>query len=78
MASHDPIETIIKLNGKDDHETCVACSIYNFFYKFCPNLSSGGIHKDRAAAKQSLLLLPRPLPSDRTVPVLWQNLESNV
>ena len=47
-----------------------------FFYKFCQNLLNGGIHKDRAPAKQSLLCwpCPRPLPSDRAIPVLWQNL----
>ena len=49
-----------------------------FFYKFCPNLLSGGIDEDRALAKQSLLRWPCPLPSDRAIPVLWQNLESNV
>ena len=26
-----------------------------FFYKFCPNLLMGRIHKDRATAKRSLL-----------------------
>ena len=49
-----------------------------FFYKFCPNLLNGGIDEDRALAKQSLLRWPCPLPSDRAIPVLWQNLESNV
>ena len=48
------------------------------FYKFCPNLLNGGIDEDRAPAKQSLLRRPYPLPSDRAIPVLWQNLESNV
>ena len=46
-----------------------------FFYKFCPNLLIGGIGEDRAPAKQSLLRWPCPLPSDRAIPVLWQNLE---
>ena len=49
-----------------------------FLNKFCPNLLNGGIHKDRAPAKQSLLRWPCPLPSDRAIPVVWQNLESNV
>ena len=40
------------------------------FYKFCPNLLNGEIHKDRAPAKESLLGWPRPLPSDRAIPVL--------
>ena len=48
------------------------------FYKFCPNLLNGGIDEDRAPAKQSLLRWPFPLPSDRAIPVLLQNLESNV
>ena len=50
---------------------------YIYFLIF-PNLLNGGIHKDRAPAKQSLLRWPCPLPSDRAIPVLWQNLESNV
>ena len=49
-----------------------------FFYKFCPNHLNGGIDEDRAPAKRSLLRWPCPLPSDRAIPVLWQNLESNV
>ena len=49
-----------------------------FFYKFCPNLLDEVIDEDRAPAKQSLLRWPCPLPSDRAIPVLWQNLESNV
>ena len=43
------------------------------FYKFCPNLLNVGIHRDRAHAKQNLLRWPRPLPSDRAIPVLWKN-----
>ena len=39
---------------------------------------NGGIHEDRAPAKPSLLRWPRPLPSDRAIPVIWQNLESNL
>ena len=39
---------------------------------------NGGIQKERAPAKQSLLRWPCPLPSDGAIPVLWQNLESNV
>ena len=53
----------------------------DFFYKFCPNLLNGGQslnYKNRAPAKQSLLRWHCPLPSDRAIPVLWQNLESNV
>ena len=49
-----------------------------FFFKFCPNLLNGGIDEDRAPAKQSLLRWPCPLPSYPAIPVLWQNLESNV
>ena len=49
-----------------------------FFYKFCPNPLIGRIDKDRAPAKQSLLRWPCPLPSDRAIPGLWQNLESKV
>ena len=48
------------------------------FYKFCANLLNEGINEDRATARQSLLRWPCPLPSDRAIPVLWQNLESNV
>ena len=33
----------------------------DFLYTFCPNLLDGGIHKDRAFAKQSLLRWPCPL-----------------
>ena len=54
---------------------CVYCF---FFIKFCPNLLNGGIDEDRAPAKQNLLRWPCSLPSDRAIPVLWQNLESNV
>ena len=32
--------------------------------KNCPNFLDGGIHKDRASAKQSLLRWPCPLPSE--------------
>ena len=32
------------------------------------------IYKNRAPAKQSLVCWPCPLPSDCTIPVLWQNL----
>ena len=32
-------------------------SIVFVFYMFCPNLLDGGIHKDRASAKQSLCLV---------------------
>ena len=49
-----------------------------FFYKFSPNPLIGRIGKDRALAKQSLLRWPCPLPSDRAIPGLWQNLESKV
>ena len=49
-----------------------------FFYKFSPNPLIGRIGKDRASAKQSLLRWPCPLPSDRAIPGLWQNLESKV
>ena len=49
-----------------------------FLYKFRPSLLNRGSHKDRANAKQRLLRWPCPLPSDRAIPVLWQNLESNV
>ena len=49
-----------------------------FFYKFIPNPLIGSIGKDRAPAKQSLLRWPCPLPSDRAIPGLWQNLESKV
>ena len=45
------------------------------FCKFGPNLLNGGIHKDTTIAKLSLLRWPCPLPSDRTIPVLWQNLD---
>ena len=38
----------------------------------------GRIGKDRDPAKQSLLRWPCPLPSDRAIPGLWQNLESKV
>ena len=48
------------------------------FYKFSPNPLIGRIGKDRALAKQSLLRWPCPLPSDRAIPGLWQNLESKV
>ena len=50
----------------------------SFFYKFSPNPLIGRIDKDRAPAKQSLLRWPCPLPSDRAIPGLWQNLESKV
>ena len=43
------------------------CLLELFFYKFCPDLLNRGIHEDRAPAKP-----------DRAIPVLWQNLESNV
>ena len=36
---------------------------------------NGGIHKDRAHVKQSLLRWPCPLTSDRVIPALWWNLE---
>ena len=49
-----------------------------FFFKFSPNPMIGRIGKDRAPAKQSLLRWPCPLPSDRAIPGLWQNLESKV
>ena len=49
-----------------------------FLNKFSPNPSIGRIGKDRAPAKQSLLRWPCPLPSDRAIPGLWQNLESKV
>ena len=48
------------------------------FYKFGQNLLSERIHKERTAAKQSLLRLLYPLSSHRAIPVIWQNLESNV
>ena len=48
------------------------------FYKFSPNPLIGRIGKDRAPAKQSLLRWPCPLPSDRAIPGLWQNLGSKV
>ena len=48
------------------------------FYKFSPDLLNGRIHKDKAPAKQSLLRWPCPLPSDRAIPDLWQNLEPKV
>ena len=32
--------------------------------------------RGQSPAKQSLLRWPCPLPSDRAIPVLWQNLES--
>ena len=51
---------------------------YYFLYKFCLNLLDGGIQKDRASAKQSLLSWPCLLPSDCAMPDLWQNFESNV
>ena len=49
-----------------------------FLFFFSPNPMIGRIGKDRALAKQSLLRWPCPLPSDRTIPGLWQNLESKV
>ena len=52
--------------------------LFIFFYKFSPNPLIGRIGKDRAPAKQSLLRWPCPLPSDRAIPGLWQNLESKV
>ena len=45
---HGALELNLELNGT----------------KFCPNLLNGGIHKDRAPAKQSLLQWPCHLPSD--------------
>ena len=51
---------------------------YFFFYKFSTNPFIGRIGKDRAPAKQGLLRWPCPLPSDRAIPGLWQNLESKV
>ena len=62
-------------------KTIVVCSLIvncYFLKKICPNLLNGGIDEDRAPAKQSLLRWPCPVPSDRAIPVLWQNLESNV
>ena len=56
----------------------IIATVKFFFYKFCPKLLNGGIDEDRAPTKQSLLRWPCPLPSDRAIPVLWQNLESNV
>ena len=50
----------------------------DLFYQFSPNPLIGRIGKDRAPAKQSLLRWPCPLPSDRAIPGLWQNLESKV
>ena len=49
-----------------------------FFFTFVRTFLNVGIDEDRAPAKQSLLRWPCPLPSDRAIPVLWQNLESNV
>ena len=49
-----------------------------FLNKFRPNPLIGRIGKDRAPAKQGLLRWPCPLPSDRAIPGLWQNLESKV
>ena len=60
------------------NEICSFTSFFYFFYKFSPNLLNGRNDKDRAPAKQSLLRWPCPLPSDRAIPGLWQNLESNV
>ena len=35
-----------------------------YVYRLCPNLLNGGIGKDRAPVKKSLLRGPCPLPSD--------------
>ena len=60
-------------------EICVvSLQLAIFFYKFSPNPLIGRIGKDSAFAKQSLLRWPCPLPSDRAIPGLWQNLESKV
>ena len=64
------------MNEESNHKSYEQITV--FYYKFCPNLLSGGIHKNRVPAKQSLLRWPCPLPSDRAILVLWQNLESNV
>ena len=42
------------------------------------DLLIGRVDQDRAPAKQSLLRWPCPLPSDRAIPDLLQNLESKV
>ena len=42
------------------------------------SLFNGGIHRDRAIANQSLLGCPCPLPTNRVIFILWQNLESGV
>ena len=63
----------ITVNSRNDVKS--ACFFLN---KFSPNPLIGRIGKDRAPAKQSLLRWPCPLPSDRAIPDLWQNLESKV
>ena len=72
-----PCRTIRPRKSENVHPTLGSCG-GALFYKFCSNLLNGGIDEDRAPAKQSLLRWPCPLPSDRAIPVLWQNLESNV
>ena len=52
------------------HHLWIMCCFLLFFYffnKFCPNLLNGGIHKDRAPTKDSLLRWTCPLPSDRAI-----------
>ena len=43
--------------------------VVRLFYKFCPNLLNGGIHKDKGPTKLVALTL-FSIPSDRAIPVL--------
>ena len=52
-------------------------AIILFLNKNFPNLLDGGVRKDRASAKQSVLR-SSVFPTDRAIHVLWQNLEPNV
>ena len=51
---------------------------YHFLYNFCPIPFNASIYQDKHLAKQTVLRWPCPLPSDRTIPVLWHNLELKV
>ena len=71
---HDNLICLLALTHRRFHGVVIIF----FFYKFSPNSLIGRIGKDTALAKQSLLRWPCPLPSDRAIPGLWQNLESKV